>query len=233
MPDLSAGMVKKTLMNPLGLDSSTDGVPEFLKPVAANSTTTTRTTPLTALPRLAESVSGEEPIAGVSPLMPHTINVMNPTKYTADPGIRAHELTHELQYKTGLASNPHARAGDNTYDYGGQQELYKSSRPISDFTLEQQAQIVHDAVQNNATAQAHARSGQVNPIGASDYDEMKAAYHPYLRQLLQANTKNIITTPEPPGPPPSALTGVLKPDPLIGGPTVPFQSIPLPRGSRR
>lgn len=215
------GMINSVL-NPQNLDADNSDVPAFLQPIAQQSSTITRT-PF-KLSSSLDAMSGQEDIAAVNPLpgLNKIINVYNPSLYSSD--VRAHELTHELQYKTGLTSNALSEARDSKYDYGGEEELRDSHRPITDFNAEQQAQIVQDAVRRNKELQMSAQQKKSPASVAQEYDDLKKDYHPYLRQLNAANQKTIDVTPEAPGPPPSTLTGALKPDPLIGGHTVYLQS---------
>jgi hypothetical protein len=77
--------------------------------------------------------------------------------------------------------------------------------------------MVGDAWNVSHQVQGAANRGVATPAGLQAYDESKSAAHPFLRQLKNLGDDGIDTHPEPPGLPPSSVSGILAPDPLMGG----------------
>lgn len=125
--------------------------------------------------------------------------------------ILAHEVMHKLQAKAGNFS-----PGEENYDYGGMAGLKKIGGNISKLNPEQQANIPQDY-----TAQmAHWAKGPITPQVLGQADQMNAAYARPIGQLANMADDTINTAPQAPGPPPAALTGMIKPLPQIGGQTL-------------
>lgn len=123
--------------------------------------------------------------------------------------ILAHEVMHKIQQKAG-----NFQPGVDGYNYGGLQGL-KALPSISKLNTEQQANIPQDyQSQMNAWT-----NHQVTPQVLKQADELNSAFARPVRQLAaMAQPGNTIdTTPAAPGPPPAALTGMIKPLPEIGG----------------
>jgi hypothetical protein len=135
--------------------------------------------------------------------------------FVDDPGrmsqpILNHEVMHKIQAKAG-----NFEPGQGNYDYGGIQGLQKIPS-IAKLNTEQQANIPQDY-----TAQmAHWAKGPITPMILSQADQLNSVYARPMQQLANMAADSINTTPQPPGPPPAALTGMIKPLPQIGGPTL-------------
>lgn len=125
--------------------------------------------------------------------------------------ILAHEVMHKIQQKAGNFTD----TGDSSYNYGGLQGL-KALGSISKLNDEQQANIPQDyQTQMNVWAKQ-----QITPRILKQADELNAAYARPIHQLANMADDQINTTPAAPGPPPAALTGMIKPLPEMGGPTL-------------
>jgi hypothetical protein len=124
--------------------------------------------------------------------------------------ILAHEVMHKIQQHAGNFKE----TGDSSYDYGGLKGL-QGVQSISKLNDEQQANIPQDYM----AQMQHWAKQQVTPQMLQQSDQMNAAYSRPMRQLAaMAQPGNTIdTTPAAPGPPPAALTGMIKPLPEIGG----------------
>jgi len=149
-----------------------------------------------------------------SGVIPHILGtadkvyVDDPTRMT-EP-ILAHEVMHKIQQQAGNFKD----TGDSSYDYGGLEGLKKMGS-ISSLNPEQQANIPQDY-----QAQMAAWSkGRVTPQILQQADQMNAAFaRPIQQEAAMARSGDTIdTTPAAPGPPPAALTGMIKPLPEMGG----------------
>lgn len=199
---------------PLGY--ALDTQPAFLQPTAAQT-------------KFAAAPSNGLAVAEVDANAPDTIKVREPSRFT--PGVEAHELTHRYQ-KTrqqeqpqGLLSsvmnylNPGSEhiAQRGGYDYGGIEGLEKAraqGKTIADYGEEAQAEIVRNFQEQT---QAAIKSGDTAAL-----DRLNAAYHPFVSQLAALpargdTSKTIDTHPAAPGLPPSAVSGIMEPDALLGG----------------
>jgi hypothetical protein len=195
---------------PLGY--AIDTQPAFLQPTVAQ-------TKFVAAPANGKAV------AEVDADSPNTIKVREPGKFT--PGIQTHEETHVFQRsrKTDdpglidtvmnyLRPTPAPKAG---YDYGGIEGLEQAraqGKTIANYGPEAQAEIVRNFQEQTQQA---IKSGDTNLL-----DRVNAAYAPFVRQLAalpaKDDTSNTIDTkPAAPGLPPSSVTGIMKPDALLGG----------------
>ena len=122
--------------------------------------------------------------------------------------ILAHEVMHKIQQKAGNFKD----TGDSNYNYGGMAGL-KATPSISTLNPEQQANIPQDYMsQMNAWSK-----GKVTPQILRQADQLNSAYARPMSQLANMASDSINTTPAAPGPPPAALTGMIKPLPEIGG----------------
>lgn len=132
--------------------------------------------------------------------------------YVDDPArmsepILAHEVMHKIQQKAGNFQ-PDVKG----YDYGGIKGLGALSS-VSKLNVEQQAQLPQDYMsQMNAWTK-----GQITPRVLAQADQLNQAYARPMHQLAGMAADQIDTTPAAPGPPPAALTGIIKPLPEIGG----------------
>jgi len=153
----------------------------------------------------------------------NTVFVDDTNKFT--PGVLAHELTHQAQRQAGgIVAQPkfHGALSNQEYgsnfEYGGLEGL-KALPSISKLNAEQQANIPQDymAEMQDWTTR------QVTPAMLRGADALNDAYARPMRQLANManpSTTSIDTTPAAPGPPPAALTGMIKPLPEIGGKTL-------------
>jgi hypothetical protein len=146
--------------------------------------------------------------SGVFPTLMGTADkvfVDDPSRMT--DAILSHEVAHKIQQKAG-----NFQPGQDNYNYGGLKGLEGLSS-ISKLNPEQQANIPQDYMsQMNAwTKQA------VTPQILRQSDELNSAYARPMHQLANMAQDGIDTTPAAPGPPPAALTGMIKPLPEIGG----------------
>lgn len=203
---------------------SLENVPAFLQPTAQN------------MNIQVEPPNGID-VAKVSPAAPNTVVVNQPNQFTQ--GDLNHETTHSYdlsrnpavvsqeasvmaqQQRAGLYNTPVAGQLPKAYDYGGINGLLAAQqqhKTITDFGPEQRAQMVKDYTEGT---QAAIKSGN-----AAALDKLNQAYGMYIRQLanLPGKTDSMTTmtqqdlTPPAPGLPPAAESGILAPNPLLGGP---------------
>lgn len=135
--------------------------------------------------------------------------------FVDDPGrmsepILAHEVMHKIQQKAG-----NFEPGQDNYNYGGIKGL-QGLGSISSLNPEQQANIPQDYM---SQMQAWTKSA-VTPRTLQQADQLNQAYARPMHQLANMAADTIDTTPQAPGPPPAALTGMIKPLPEVGGPTL-------------
>lgn len=195
---------------PLGY--AIDTQPAFLQPTVAQT-------------KFVRAPSNGIAVAEVDANSPNTIQVREPGKFT--PGIQTHEETHVFQRSRQaddpglidtvmnyLRGAPTPKAG---YDYGGIAGLEQAraqQKTIANYGPEAQAEIVRDFQEKT---QAAIKSGDTAAL-----DRLNAAYSPFVGQLAKlpakGDTSNTIDThPAAPGLPPSSVTGIMKPDALLGG----------------
>lgn len=170
----------------------------------------------------------EQPMANTLKVVPgtrtdsvaHTTGFGNKV-YVDDPKlmtepIMAHEVMHKIQQQSGAMSK-FGGSGNPDYDYGSVAGLQKLGG-IGKLGLEQQADIPR-----NYQEQMQEWSKQhLTPQILQQADQMNSAFaRPIQQEAAMARPGNTIdTTPAAPGPPPAALTGMIKPLPEIGGPTL-------------
>lgn len=153
-------------------------------------------------------------------------------------------------YEARVDPDKYARATDvSVYDYGGVEGLenrLRQGKSLSDLSNEQQAKVLQDYTEEmgkfglakdpdsvkfrNSKNQAEREVQLAMDIGNAKRhtpevaDRLNKAYGPFIRQMAEMarkpNENTINTTPAPPGPPPAALTGAVKPLPEIGGRTI-------------
>jgi hypothetical protein len=122
--------------------------------------------------------------------------------------ILAHEVMHKIQQRAGNFTD----TGDSSYNYGGVKGLQGLSS-VSKLNPEQQANIPQDYMsQMNAWAKQ-----AITPKVLQQADQLNGAYARPMSQLAGMASDQINVTPQAPGPPPAALTGIIKPLPEIGG----------------
>ncbi len=190
---------------PLGY--SLDDVPNFLKPTAANM-------------RVEVGQPNGVDIARVSSTMPNVVQVHQADQF-GQPQLN-HEVTHGFdlsrnpavvnQMQNDLASGKLPKA----YDYGGIDGLLAAQdagKTIANFGPEQRAQMVKDYA---LEIKAAMKSGDL-----ARFDKANRAYGPLIAQEAAMPGKNdpmnsINTTPAAPGLPPSAETGIMEENPLMG-----------------
>lgn len=214
---------------------SLGNVPDFEKPTAANTTIQ------------KGNLDPDETIAHEGTPIPlnatqegssyNPSNLKN-TVYVDDPksmdqGTLNHEVLHAIQeaqnvrsWQAGLEGRgntfirPSSKDSYANYDYGGVAGLLHrlgKGQSLSSLGDEQQAEMLKDY-----TNKMQEIAGRKDSSAASEFDQYKQAYGPFIRQMAEmarpGNTLN--TTPQPPGPPPASLTGSAKPLPEIGGRTI-------------
>ena len=159
----------------------------------------------------------ERVIAGKQRLVPGNLNgaaahVQDDTHIAIDNpaqvngGVLAHELIHQIQGKDGNMVNTQAAmssksAWDSIY---GLSDLAQHHN-INSLSNEQQAEIPRQYMEQYATA---AKAGD-----AAKADALNKLYARPVQQLRSMATSGMPTTPEPPGAPPAALTGMMVPLP--------------------
>jgi hypothetical protein len=206
---------------PLGY--SLENVPVFLQPTAQHM-------------RIQVEPPNGIDVARVSPAAPNTVVVNQPSQFTQG------DLDHETVHSYDLSRNPAVIAQEakvqaqqqadgmytpipgqlpKAYDYGGADGLIAAQlkhQTIADFGPEQRAQMVKDYAEGT---QAAMRTGNTAAL-----DKLNQAYGPYLGQeaSMPGKSDSMTTmtqqdlTPAAPGLPPSSETGIMAPNPLLGGP---------------
>ncbi len=142
-----------------------------------------------------------------------------------DRATMAHELTHAYQNtRTREFQAPEAdyEHDDKTYDYGGMPGLLDARaqrKTIANFSVEQQAEMVKHYYDAHRDMVNLASQGKLSKSTAADFEEMKKAYGPFIRQLAGVPTEEDlykpITAPPPPGVPGYEATGYISGDPNI------------------
>lgn len=195
---------------PLGY--ALDTQPAFLQPTVAQT-------------KFVHVPSNGKAVAEVDSASPNTIQVREPGKFT--PGIQAHEETHVFQ-RSRQTEDPSlidtvmnylrpTPAPITGYDYGGiagLEQARQQGKTIANYGPEAQAEIVRDFQEKT---QAAIKSGDTATL-----DRLNSAYHPFVSQLAALpargdTSKTIDTHPAAPGLPPSAVSGIMEPDALLGG----------------
>jgi hypothetical protein len=134
--------------------------------------------------------------------------VDDPSRMTTP--ILAHEVMHKIQQKAG-----NFEPGQDAYNYGGIKGLQGLSS-IDKLNAEQQANLPQDYMsQMNAWAK-----GKITPQVLKQADELNSAFARPIQQEANMALPGMNVTPAPPGPPPAALTGMIKPLPEMGGKTL-------------
>lgn len=128
--------------------------------------------------------------------------------------IVAHEVMHKIQQKSG-AITP-LSPGSSQYDYGGLQGLKKIGGNVSQLNTEQQA----DVPRNYMEQMQHWQKGPITDKVLGQADQLNAAYARPIHQLANMADDQINVTPQPPGAPPAAMTGMIKQLPEMGGPSM-------------
>jgi hypothetical protein len=122
------------------------------------------------------------PSAGVESGDPYAVHVVNPK---AEQQYMNHELTHVLQFLHPEAKfAPVAEKGDK-YDYGGVEGLAKGKKKLSDYSVEQVAQMVQDYGNRRNYVFDQAEKNQLFPKEFKEWQKFQAAYAPFMRQLGQ------------------------------------------------
>ncbi len=203
---------------PLGY--SLEAVPAFLQPTAANS-------------QVVVKPPDNRSIALVSSKEPNVVQVHEPSQF-GQP-----QLDHEETHVFDLSRNPAVVSQmendlasgklPKTYTYGGPDGLLQAQREgktIADFGPEQRAEMMSDYA--DGTKQAIARGD------AKTLDKLNAAYGRYVHEEASLPGKNDSMTtmtqqdltPAAPGLPPAEVSGILEPNPLLGG----VAGVKLPHG---
>jgi hypothetical protein len=175
---------------------------------------------------------------------PYEINVYHPEDYGTS--VRNHELTHSFQFTRNLAPREVGKldATVNTpeqYEYGwvqGLEAAQKNRKTVSDFNLEQQADMVADYKKIHDMYLDKAKKGTITKDDERLMYRAQKAYHPFVSQLAKmpakkdqvtsnpllqllgyAKSPTIDTKPEAPGLPSydTPGLGMVPADPLMGG----------------
>lgn len=151
--------------------------------------------------------------------MSSTVHVTDPSQYSG--GTPQHEYEHVYENAVRPMTQTLFSGGNGAeQEYGGVQGLQDRrahGQTIANMNPEQRAQMVGNAWDTQHLIQDAAQHGQSTPQGLQAYDQTQAATHPFLRQLKNLGDQGIDTHPEAPGLPPSSVSGILAPDPLMGG----------------
>jgi hypothetical protein len=156
-----------------------------------------------------------------------------------DAAILAHEATHVLQ---NMREAPYRDARYHNYEYGGPTGLeaaHRAGKTAVDFGVEQQASIVEDyyRILHGVAGAAAKHGGRLTPDESAYFDRVKAAYEPFIQQLVdlapfnpeqgwidrnawgagyiprnyippQASELPLPEAPRPPGIPPGTISGI-------------------------
>lgn len=162
-------------------------LPEYLRPIARQQS--------------IEQGSDMRDVASVDPARSGTITVDRPDQFT--PPVAAHELTHATQNKVGGGKyvNTHTMA-DPVSAYGYTTKTVQAG--IGNMNMEQQASIPHDYMK------AYPKAVKT---GGAAVDALNAKYSRSVQQLQAMAAQGMPVTPQPPGAPPAALTGIAVPLP--------------------
>lgn len=177
-------------------------------------------------PAPAQKIGGGTVVADVQPEAPRTIQVRSPQNYT--PATRAHEAEHIVQNAIGDADhglNAEGATSAGVYGYGGYDGLLKMQQQgqgVNTLSKEQQGALVGNYVRDARTLEAKARSGTLTHADTAQYDKIKQATHPMIRQLATPANAPIDTHPEAPGLPGAEVMGYMVPDKQMGGQWVPI-----------
>lgn len=171
-------------------------------------------------------------VADVDPANPRTIEVREPSLYTAP--VNTHESTHVFQQSRNPAfaslQGQQQVTSAKGYDYGGMDGLIQArqqGKTIAHFTPEQQATMVADYQRETQDA---IRRGDRAALAKA-----QSAFEPFVGQLANIPGKDANMTqmsqqdltPAAPGVPPATVAGMpLLPSKLIGGPG----RVVLPKG---
>lgn len=191
---------------------SVDDVPAFLRPTAEQSKV------------VIQPPNGKD-IAVVHSSSPKEIDV-NEVKQFGQPQLN-HEETHVFEFSRNPAVVQRMESDlatgklPKSYTYGGADGLLQAQlqhKTIADFGPEQHAEMVRNYAEDTKDA---IRRGD-----AAALDKLNKAYGPFIKQLagLPGRGLSMTTmtqkdlTPAAPGLPPATETGILAPNPLLGGP---------------
>jgi hypothetical protein len=141
-----------------------------------------------------------------------------------DRGVMSHELTHAYQNtrNADFQSAPDVRDVSKEYDYGGLpglQKAIKDHKTIADFTVEQQADMVKHYYDAHRDMMNLASQGKIPASTAADFEEMKQAYAPFIRQMagvpMEDEMNQPITAKTTPDAPSYTASGYITGDPNI------------------
>jgi hypothetical protein len=162
--------------------------------------------------------SGDGTAAHVNPGS-STVHVTDPSQYNG--GTPQHEYTHVYEgKKQPILKTLFAGGNGADQDYGGTPGLEKHNaqgKTIAQFNPEQRAEVVGDSWAAQKKAVADAKAGKLKPGEVEGFDRAKAAQHPTLQQMKNEGDEGIDTHPAAPGLPPASVSGIVAPDPLLGG----------------
>lgn len=148
-----------------------------------------------------------------------TVTVNRPQDY--NEGTPQHEYTHGYENQV-LSKLRLLTEGGNgaSEDYGGipgLEQRNSSRQTIAGLNPEQRAQAVGDAWNSQQKVALDARTNQLQPGEVQGFDRAQAAQAPLLRQMKNEGDAGIDVHPPAPGLPPASISGIVAPDPLLGG----------------
>lgn len=149
----------------------------------------------------------------------NTVHVNDPSQWNG--GTPQHEYTHVYEDKVrGLRNRLFEGGNRDDQDYGGTPGIEQHNREgktIANFNPEQRAEAVGDAWASQKKVVADAKAGKLRPGEVEAFDRVKSAFHPTLQQMKNEGDETIDTHPAAPGLPPASVSGIIAPDPLLGG----------------
>lgn len=148
-----------------------------------------------------------------------TVHVQNADAFNAGTGTPQHEYEHV--YEQSLTS-PMQRlmSGEPNQDFGGLSGLAamrKKAQTIANMNVEQRAEMVGQSYAAQKQAVNLAKQGRITPQQVQAFDQWQQASHPLIQQLKNMGDAAIDVHPAAPGLPPASVSGIIAPDPLLGG----------------
>jgi hypothetical protein len=146
-----------------------------------------------------------------------TVHVQNVDTYNAGTGTPQHEYEHAYEQSF---TNPLKRlaSGGENQDFGGLAGI--SAMPqkrITNLNPEQRAEMLGQSYAAQKSAVNLAQQGKITPQQVQGFDQWQQQTHPLIQQLKNMGDVGIDTHPAAPGLPPASVSGILAPDPLLGG----------------
>ena len=149
----------------------------------------------------------------------NTVHVQNVAAFNAGTGTPQHEYEHAYEQKF---TSPLKRlmSGEPSQDFGGVAglaALRQKAKTIADMNVEQRAEMTGESYAAQKQAVNLAKQGKITPQQVQAFDQWKQTSHPFIQQLKNMGDAGIDTHPAAPGLPPAAVSGIVAPDPLLGG----------------